>query len=58
MLSQSENFAQVIAFAYGIAFLRWPNLKLSHFANICCFLQGSFGMVFCMFLAFLTVDPD
>ena len=66
-LTQSDHFARAIAFAWAIAFERWPIFKIVSFLEYLVFfravfrteqLQFSCRMVFCMFLAFLIFDPN
>ena len=63
----SDHFAKAIAFAWAIAFARWPIFKIILFLEYLVFfgavfcteqLQRFCRMVFRMFLAFLIFDPN
>ena len=66
-MRQSEDFVKAIAFAWAIAFARWPIFKIVSFLQYLVFfravfseeqLQCSCRMVFRTFLAFFIFDPN
>ena len=66
-MTQTDHFAKAIAFAWAIAFARWPIFKIVSFLEYLMFFQTGFStqqlkyscrMAFRMFLAFLIFDPN
>ena len=65
-MTQTDKFPKAIAFAWAIAFARWPIFQMVSFLECLVFfgavfcteqLQCSCRIVFRLFLAFLIVDP-